>query len=67
VETVFLDRTEDDTLLSYLPDPYYNPASMEEDGTYPQELNLLYSDVVPGTPNTNYPCCNGDGRVFENM
>ena len=60
-EVDFFDRTEDDILHGHLPDASYNPASMEEDGTYPQELNWSYSDVVPGTPNTNYPRYNGNG------
>ena len=64
-EVDFSDRTEDDILHGYLPDASYNPASMEEDGTYPQELNWLYSDVVPGTPNTNYPRYHGDGPCLQ--
>ena len=64
-EVDFFDRTEDDILHGYLPDASYNPASMEEDGTYPQELNWSYSDVVPGTPNTNYPCYNGNGLCLR--
>ena len=54
-EIDFLDQTEEDILHGYLPDPSYNPISMEDDGVYPQELNWLYSDVVPGTPNATYP------------
>ncbi len=60
-EIYFLDRTEDNILHGYLPDPSYNPASMEDDGIYPQVINWMYSDVVPGTLETNYPCYNGDG------
>ena len=64
-EIDFLDRTEDDILHGYLPDPSYNSASMEGDDIYPQEVNWLYSDVVPGTPNTNYPCYNDDGPYLQ--
>ena len=64
-EIDFLDRTEDDILHGYLPGSSYNTASMEEDGTYPQELNWSYSDVVPGTPNTNYPRYHGDGPCLR--
>ena len=37
-EIDFLDQTEEDILHGYLPDPSYNPISMEDDGVYPQEL-----------------------------
>ncbi len=60
-EIDFFDRTEDDILHGYRPDASYNPASMEEDGTFPQDLNWSYSDIVPGAPNTNYPRYNGNG------
>ena len=64
-EINFLDQTEEDILHGYLPDPSYNPISMEDDGVYPQELNWLYSDVVPGTPNATYPHYNGKGPCLR--
>ena len=64
-EINFLDQTEEDILHGYLPDPSYNPISMEDDGVYPQELNWSYSDVVPGTPNATYPHYNGKGPCLR--
>ena len=64
-EINFLDQTEEDILHGYLPDPSYNPISMEDDGVYPQELNWLYSDVVPGTPNATHPHYNGEGPCLR--
>jgi hypothetical protein len=43
----------------------YDPASMEDDGVYPQYLNWLYSNVVPGTPNSTYPHYNGKGLCLR--
>ena len=59
-EIDLLDRTEDNILHGYFPNPSYDPASMEDDGIYPQDLNWSYSNVVPGIPNTNYPHYNGE-------
>ena len=64
-EINFLDQMEEDILHGYLPDPSYNPISMEDDGVYPQELNWSYSDVVPGTPNATYPHYNGEGPCLR--
>mgnify|MGYP006184554199 CR=1 FL=1 len=64
-EICSLDQMEEDILHGYLPDPSYNPISMEDDGVYPQELNWSYSDVVPGTPNATYPHYNGKGPCLR--
>jgi hypothetical protein len=53
-EIEYQERTKEDILHGYLPDSSYDPANMEDDGEYPQELNWSYSDVLPDTPNTEY-------------
>ena len=42
-----MDLNENDLLYGYLPDDNYNPANMEEDGTYPEELHFTYEDIPP--------------------
>jgi len=64
-EIDFVHRTEDDILHGCLPDSMYYPVSMEADGVHPQELNWSYTDVVPGTPNTEHVYYNGAGPCLR--
>jgi hypothetical protein len=40
---------------------------MEEDGVYLQEMNWLFLDVVPGTPDTTYRHYNGAGPCLRKL
>ena len=44
-DTVFEQLDNNHCLYRYVPDEGYNPHSMEEDGTYPEELTWTYKDL----------------------
>ena len=43
-DTVFESLDNNHRLYGYVPDEGYNPHSMEEDGSYPEELTWTYED-----------------------
>jgi hypothetical protein len=52
-------------LYGYLPDDTYNPESMEEDGTYPEDFIWTYQDLPPKGINEDRYNYSGPGPCLK--
>ena len=64
-DTVSMEFNATHHLHGYLPDDTYNPESMKEDGTYPEEFVWTYHDLPPeGFNGVHYNYC-GQGPCLK--